>query len=150
MILTAHIITGAAVAAKISNPILAIPLALLSHYFLDSLPQTEYTIENIKKGRWNKSFFDFLKVFLDIFFGILIVTLFSSNNPAIFIAAFSAMIPDGITLLSILFPQNKSIMQHQKLHKAVNDIYDSETKRKPPILGILVQIIVVLAAISLL
>ena len=142
MILTAHLLAGAAVASKISNPSLALPLALLSHYFLDSLPQYEYSITNIKEKR--------CRVFLDIFFGISLIYLFSDKNPIIFIGALSAIVPDGMTLLYILCPNKKLMRLHQKFHKAVNDIYDNEIKRKPPFWGILTQITIVIAAIFLL
>lgn len=38
MTATNHVLTGAVVAATVREPILAIPVALLSHYVLDALP----------------------------------------------------------------------------------------------------------------
>lgn len=38
MIETAHVIVGAAIAAKVANPALALPLALGSHFVLDKVP----------------------------------------------------------------------------------------------------------------
>src|SRR3989338_8701419 len=140
MILTSHLLAGAAIASKISNPFLALPLALLSHYFLDSLPQEEYTITNIHGRRWNKTFPDFLKVFLDIFLGASLIIFFSHNSPVIYIAAFLAIVPDGITLLNRIFPENKLFNQHQKFHRAVNSIFDSKTKKIPFFLGVISQI----------
>lgn len=150
MILTAHLLAGAVVASKISNPLLALPLALLSHYCLDSLPQEEYEIENIKQRRWNKSFFDFIRVFLDISSGILLIGLFSGKSPLIFAAAFLTLVPDGITLLSKIFPKNRLFIQHQKPHKALNDIFDSKNKKISKLWGIFSQIAVILTAILLL
>lgn len=150
MILTPHLLVGAVVASKISNPILALPLALLSHYFLDPLAQKEYQIENIKAKNWSRSFFDFSKVFLDISCGVVLIALFSEKNPVIFIGAFLAIIPDGLTLVNIIFPNNKLIKLHQRFHEAVNSIYYNKIKREPPFLGILAQITVVAAAIFLL
>lgn len=151
MLLTSHIITGAAIASKISNPWLGIPLAFLSHYFLDMIPHDDYSIENIKARRWSRSFFDFAKVFSDIFIGLLLISLFSENNPVIFIGAFSAIIPDGVTLLNKIFPQNKLIIRHQKLHMAVNIIGDRKENKKIPIpLAVFCQIAVIITAISFL
>lgn len=147
MILTPHLLAGAAIASKLSNPFWGLSLAFLSHYFLDLLPQTEYLITNIKMRSWSKSFFDFSKVFLDISSGVLLILLFSDNNPIIFIGAFLAIVPDGLTLVDIIFPNRKLIMRHQKFHKTINNVYDSETKRKSPLGGILMQIIVMLTAI---
>jgi len=51
MILTTHMLAGAAAASKISNPFLALPLALLSHYLCDFLPHNDYSIINIVERR---------------------------------------------------------------------------------------------------
>lgn len=148
MILTPHLLLGAVIGSKISNPFLALPVAVFSHYFLDSLPQKEYSIRNIHEKRWNKALPDFLKVFLDIFIGISLIVLFSDNNPAMLASAFLAIFPDGITLLGRIFSQNKLILLHQKFHQAVNNICDPpENKRIPAFLGIISQVIVVLTAI---
>lgn len=145
MILTPHLLAGAAVAAKISNPILGLFLAFLSHYFLDLLPQREYPIKNIKKRCWNKSFFDFSKVFLDISFGVLLILFFSTNNPLIFIAAFLAILPDGSTLIFLIFPKNKILAIHQSFHQKINQL--GENKKIPVFWKIFCQILVVLMAI---
>lgn len=148
MVLTCHLLTGAAIASRISNPILTLPLAFLSHYLLDLLPHKDYSITNIKEKRWNKAFFDFSKVFLDIFLGILLISLFSENAPIIFIGALSAIVPDGITFMAILFPQNKLWIQHQKLHKVLNSIGDAEANKKIPYLwGFFSQITIIFLTI---
>src|SRR3989344_8377526 len=115
MILLVHMLVGAAVASYIKNPILAIILAFLSHYFLDFIPHSEYNIENIKKKQWNKSLPDILKLALDFFSGILSILLFSSRQPVIFIAAFFAILPDGLTFLSY-FSKNKFLELHKNFH----------------------------------
>lgn len=148
MILTVHLLTGAAIASKISNPLWVIPLAFLSHYFLDLLPQAEYSIKNVRERYWQKSFLDFFKVFLDVATGILLIFFFSKNALLIFIAAFFAILPDGFHLLAILFPGDRLLTWHQRLHKAIN--YISENKKIPAFWGILSQIVVVVITISLL
>jgi len=145
MILICHLLAGAAIGANISNPVLALCLALLSHYFLDILPQLEYSIRNIQGGHWHKSFFDFFKVFLDIAFGILLILLFSKNTPLIFAAAFIAILPDGFTLLNIILRKNKLLNKHQQFHQKINSI--GENKKIPLFWKIFVQILVVLIAI---
>lgn len=149
MILTCHLLAGAAVASRISNPFLALPLAILSHYFLDSLPHVEYPIKNIQGNQWKKSFFDFLSIFLDILFGIMLINLLSGNNLIIFAAAFLAASPDVITLLGKFLFKNKLIILHQKFHIALNNIGE-RNKKIPKSWGILTQIIIALTAIFLL
>lgn len=145
MILTAHLLTGAAIASKISNPLLVLPLALLSHYFLDFLPQYEYSIKNIKERHWGKSLFDFSKVFLDITFALLLIRLFSESTPLIFAAAFLAILPDGFHLLTIIFYKNKLLNVHWGLHNKINTF--SENKKIPIIGKIFSQILIVIMAI---
>ena len=144
MILTTHMLAGAAAASKISNPFLALPLALLSHSLCDFLPHNDYSIINIVERRWNKTHRHFVKIFLDISLGTLLILLFSDNNPIIFAGAFIAIVPDGITLLSKIFPQNKLAALHQVFHALVNKVGDLDGNKKIPVFwGILSQIIIV-------
>lgn len=154
MLWTPHLLAGAAIAAKISNPFIFLPLAFLSHYFLDSLPQEEYSIMNIQEKRWNKTFWDFFKVFLDFSLGILLILLFSDRSQIIFAGAFLAISPDGVTFLQLFITQNKLINQHQKIHvkiqKAINGVFYSKNKEIPIFWGIFSQTAVILIAIFLL
>ena len=121
MILICHLLVGAAIASNIQFTPLALFLAFLSHYFLDVFPQHEYSIKNIKGGRWNKSFWEFAKVFLDISSGIFLILLFSENTLLIFTAAFLAIVPDGFTLLTVIFNKNKLLNKHQQIHYKINN-----------------------------
>ncbi len=115
MILLAHMLLGAAIGAKIHNPYLAILLALLGHYFLDLFPHIEYSIDNIKSKDWKKTLPDVIKVFIDFSLALLIIFLFSNNQPLVYVCALVAIIPDGFTLIS-------SIMEHNilKLHDRIH------------------------------
>ncbi len=144
MLLTPHILTGAVIITSIQNPILGLILVFLSHYFLDLLPQREYSIDNIKQRNWKKSLPDFLKVFSDIFLGLLIVFLITDYTYLILIAAFISILPDGFSLLYYIFPKSKLLEKHLKFHAAVNFALGKKTF---PLWGIFSQIIVALAAI---
>ncbi len=50
---TPHVLLGAAIAAKVSDPILAMPLALMSHFVLDVIPHwnPHFYTETQKNGR---------------------------------------------------------------------------------------------------
>jgi hypothetical protein len=106
MILLVHLLLGALIGQKISSPILAIILALLSHYLLDLIPHTEYRVENIVNKQWQRMLPEIIKVFLDFCLGILLMILFSKNYPIIYICAFFAILPDGLSVLSIIFKNN--------------------------------------------
>jgi hypothetical protein len=119
MILTVHLLTGAALASKIQPLSLAFILSFLSHYFLDFLPHPdEYSINNIKTKKWRNTFPDFLKIGLDISVGLLIVYIFSGKQPAIYFAALLAGLPDFFTFLSLFFPRR--LAWHEKLHKKIH------------------------------
>ncbi len=129
MILLAHLLLGAAIGTAVKNPILAVILALLSHYLLDLLPHIEYPIENIKQKQWHKARKDFFKVAVDIISGIILILLFSKNYPIIYICAFFAILPDGFSLLSLTFP-NKIFSKHDYFHtKKVHHLKDKKISR---------------------
>ncbi|MBI3631686.1 MAG: hypothetical protein HY219_02370 [Candidatus Staskawiczbacteria bacterium] len=115
MILSAHLLLGAAIASKIKYVPMAIILALLSHYFLDLIPHIEYSIKNIKEKQWRKSAPDIARVFLDFLFGMLLVLIFSNNQPLIYVCAIVALIPDSLTVISSIFP-NKALSMHDEIH----------------------------------
>jgi hypothetical protein len=119
MILIAHLLLGAAIGQKISNPFLAVILAIMSHYFLDIFPHTEYPIENIRNNQWRKALPDILSVILDFFLGVVLIFLFSKNNPIIYICGFFAIMPDGLTVLNSFF-QNKILQAHNKFHEKIH------------------------------
>ena len=79
MILTPHLLIGAAIGAKTHNLGLIIILGLLSHLVLDRIPHWDYSnpgISNFKKTKDLKRFiFDLLKIVIDGVIGIIIVFL---------------------------------------------------------------------------
>lgn len=145
MLLTPHLLVGVAIITNVQNPALGLVLVLLSHYFLDCFPQQEYSIKNIRGRRWNKSLPDFLKIFTDIALGLSVVFLTTGYSLFIFIAAFFAILPDGLTLLHCIFPTNRPLKKHIKIHTAINAV--CENKRLPASLGVISQIAVTAIAI---
>jgi hypothetical protein len=119
MILLVHMIFGAAIGSAVKSVPIAIILAILSHYFLDTLPHIEYDVGNIKAGNWQRAVPDILKVTLDFCAGILLIFVFSKNQPIIYICAFLAILPDGFTILNYLFP-NKISDAHDKFHEKLH------------------------------
>ena len=148
MLLTPHILTGVAIITLVQNPILGLIFVLLSHYFLDLFPQTEYTIKNIRTGQWSESLSDFLKVFLDIAFGLMIVFFLTGYSPLILLAGVVSLFPDGLTILHCIFPANSLLSKHLKIHAAINAV--CENKRIPAFWGIVSQVLIVAVAIYLL
>jgi len=115
MVLTPHFVFGAAIGTLVKNPLLAILLAFLGHYILDSIPHVDYPIENIKKKQWRNVFPEILMVMTDFFIGILIIFMFSDNQPIVYMCAFFSVLSDGLNLLGLYYP-NKILNAHTKLH----------------------------------
>ncbi len=139
---------GAVVGAKVKNIPLAILLALLCHYFLDLFPHVEYSITKIKDKTWNKALPDFLKVLLDFLLGIFIISLFSKNQLMIYLCALVAIIPDGFTLLSSVFP-NRILKFHDAIHTG-KIIHYFKYKKISNVWRIATQVITVIVCIILL
>ena len=148
MLLTPHILVGVAIIILVHNPILGLIFILASHYLLDLLPHAEYSINNIKSGQWKKSSPDFLWAFLDMTLGMIIVFLTVGFTPLILIAVFVAIFPDGLSILYGIFPSNKALIKHNKIHMAINSI--CENKKIPIFWGIVSQVLVMAIAIYLL
>ena len=147
MILTPHLLLGAAIASKIEYAPLAIILAFLSHYLLDLIPHIEYSIDNIEKNQWQKSLPDISRVFLDFSFGILLILIFSNNQPIIFACAFFAILPDGLSLLNYSF-SNKILKIYGNIHQ--KKIHFLKHKKISFSWRILSQLLVILISIFLL
>jgi hypothetical protein len=122
MILTSHILSGAALGANIRNPYLAAASAVALHFILDLFPHGDYL--NKKSG-----IREFWKVAIDLFFGFAIIgaillskdVLGHDTLQNVLIGIFFSLLPDGITFLywkmGIKFL--KPIYDfHQNLHRA--------------------------------
>ncbi len=145
MILSVHFLVGAVIAQKFSNPILGLSFAFISHYFVDFLPHWQYSVKSIYKKLWQKSFFDFLKIFLDISLGALFVFIFSKNIFWALAGGFSALLPDFFSFLFLIFPKNVFIEKHYRFH--INKINLPLNKKCPVLLGFLVELSIAILAI---
>jgi hypothetical protein len=148
MVLTVHILIGAAVAEKTGNPILGLLFAFLSHYLMDAIPHQEYSIRGIEEGRWKNSSKNFLKIFLDILIGFFLITIFSKNYFLAFLGGFSAILPDILTFLYFIFPKIKPLHLLSKFHKKTH--WFKNYKIKIPLFwGIFTQVLILFLAISI-
>ena len=139
MILLVHMLFGAAIGSTVNNFYLAVILAFLGHYFLDTFPHVEY-LDSVESSIQKKSGHDVMKVLLDFLIGIFIIFLFSKNHPIIYICALIAIIPDGLTVISKLFP-NKLSLLHDKIH------YLTKQKNFPKFWKITMQVLAVIISI---
>ena len=104
MILSLHTTAGAVLASNCGNIWQVILLGIVSHYFLDSLPHVEYKIKNIQTGNLKKAAKEFVKIFIDLSIGLIIILYLIKNKSfdrsvLILIGSFFALIPDGLLFL---------------------------------------------------
>ena len=147
MILIVHIIFGSAIGSLVNNVPLAIISAILSHYALDLIPHLDYPVKNFSEKQWRKSLPEFSRIFFDFFAGILLIYLFSKNQPIIYICGFIAATPDALTALKYAFPGNKILEAHYRLHEKLHFL---KNKKISNFWRILSQAVVVMASIMLL
>lgn len=145
MILAPHIFVGAAIASRVSNPILGIVFAFLSHYLIDAIPHTDYTIEHAAQRQINfPALKEFLLAFFDIMGGLTLVYLLTSGGARdqlyLLVSGFAAALPDSLHVSRYILPARyvNLLNSGHRLH--------SKYKNPPMILGVLTQIGVVLIA----
>jgi hypothetical protein len=132
MILLVHMLFGVAIASLVKNPYLAILLAFLSHYFLDFFPHVEYPINNLKNlknllslKKRDRAFLvmntkkilpEFLSVVFDFLLGLFFVFILTNKSLIIFLCAIVSIVPDGLSVVSVFFP-NKILKMHDTFHR---------------------------------
>jgi len=119
MTATGHAIIGTLIAAKIGNPVLAIPIAIVSHVVIDTVPHWD-TATNRKNKSFKKLFWQsFLDVILGFILSYLIVfSLFPKTNLIyVFIMIIAAQLLDWVTALYYFFriKSFKCVYSFQKL-----------------------------------
>ena len=97
MILTPHILSGAAVASQISNPFAMMIAAMAVHHILDMIPHWDYEIHSSRRRAAQK-------IALDIAIAGIITLLFIWNLPLekqfhILLGGFFGVLPDGFLFL---------------------------------------------------
>ena len=144
MILFVHLLCGAAIAVLVKPLWLALILAFLSHYVLDALPHWEYSVALIEEKVWNKSLRDFLKVLLDISLGYLVLFSLGRDASGILLAAFAAIVPDGLTFLNIV-GDGKILSWLQEAHEKIH-----YSKKTAPFWRYFFPLLIILAAVAVL
>ncbi len=100
MILTPHILIGAAIASKIPN-VWGLILAFLSHFVLDAIPHLEYSIKGIKRFERRQFFRSLAKVELDFCLGVMIFAFVATDLSSVrviygLLGIVAAVLPDGL------------------------------------------------------
>lgn len=143
-----HAVVGAAIALKLGNPALVVPLAIASHFVLDPIPHWNphlYT-EMKKKGKVSNASKAFIAgdVLLSLIFGFFIASLALPDMKLfmiVLLGAFCAVLPDLVKspfyLLGIKTPLIKKYVEAER----------SVQGNSSPFVGIITQLLVITAAL---
>lgn len=156
MTLTTHAVAGAAIAGTLSAyPVLALPLAFLSHFLLDAIPHWDYDLKSAKKFvgestgvelSFGKDFLiDVLRVGTDLSLGLvlagLVFYIIGDKQIGILVlaGALVAVLPDFMQFAYGKL-KTKSLAYFQSWH---NYFHASLRLDNKPVLGILSQVLIV-------
>lgn len=149
MLVTCHLLTGAAISSTLVSPALSLPAAFLSHFILDALPHLEATTFTSKKE--GQDYYptkkEILYIGLDVLVGLfaLLFLYLKFTNPLILFGAFFAILPDLIDNIPWWYWIRK-IPGFRQFHKFHNKIH-FDLKREFWYWGIPFQVALIGAAI---
>lgn len=135
MLLTPHSLTGATIAVLIPNPFISIPLALGSHFILDSIPHWQETLYP-----YNPNKFTWIRIPIDVALGLYMVFWITQSHAniasTIWVTAIAANIPD-IDSVAVIIP----IFFKNKLFKKYWDFHCKIQRETSSYLGLVPQLI---------
>lgn len=106
MLTTPHAVAGATIGVLLPNPLLAIPVAVASHFVLDSIPHWQETLAPYVPT--NKTY---IRIPLDIALALILVSLVAhwnyQDHTLIWLCALFANIPD-LDSLVVIIPRLKT------------------------------------------
>lgn len=138
MTATSHALVGAAIAAKIADPAIALPIAFVSHFIFDKLPHWDIMTE-ADKGNYKAIF---IKSTLDVLFGFGLIFLLFGFSPLILLGAFAAQLPDWLEVPALLGFKFSPFELNYRFQHWVHDVGFNSRLKAP--WGVITQLIVVL------
>ena len=113
-----HMVFGSLVAVTVNEPVIAVPVALASHFLLDAIPHYG---NNPRAALGSRAFN--IRLLLDILACILVMSIFLSLNPInptlILICAFFAVLPDIFWPFALVVKHKGPIWEFFKFHKNI-------------------------------
>lgn len=127
MFLTVHAVAGEVAAQSLSvSPVWAFIIGFISHFFIDALPHGDEDLG--APHQHNLVRFLVLLTLLDLSIMALVQAFLWKagliTNPAVLLAAFGAMLPDGLQVPDIIFPKGPAIFGwYRKAHERFHNIF---------------------------
>lgn len=143
MTASAHAIVGAAIATRIANPLIGLPLAFLSHFAGDKVPHWDPMTNHNTKTRERI----ILETILDVMLGFALVTLLfvlpHKQDPLyLYLAMITAQLPDWLETPQTIFHKDFFFSRpNYRLQKWVHDVGFDSRAQAP--WGIISQVVVV-------
>ena len=149
MLITPHLLTGAAIGATNLSPAISFTLAFLSHFVLDAIPHLESTTfyKDKRKKIDEPVREEYYYAAVDAVIGIAIIFLiyFYFQNPLVLWGAFFGILPDIIDNVPLWYGIRKFPVFHQ-LHQ-LHDFIHFDLKKKYWVWGLISQLIIIAAAL---
>ncbi|MBI1755170.1 hypothetical protein HY250_04290 [Candidatus Azambacteria bacterium] len=145
MIITPHVLAGAALGTQISNPVLLAVYATISHHVLDMVPHWDYDILSSKKTGARKIAFDIALSGI-VTFALIWNLPFQTQAHALW-GGFWGILPDGFLAL-YLFSDKKYFPRYAQLHNFFHRLIIPKGHAPHFAIGLGTQIIAVLAALN--
>lgn len=105
MLVAPHVAVGAALGAVIGNPLVVVPLSIISHFVLDAVPHWQETLAPYQPTKKT-----FIRIPIDVTIGLIVVLLALQAQPqhalAIWLGAVFASAPD-LDVIVIAYPKLK-------------------------------------------
>ncbi|MBI3559203.1 hypothetical protein HY085_02300 [Candidatus Gottesmanbacteria bacterium] len=143
MTASGHAVVGAAIATLIPNPVVSLPVALVSHFVCDKIPHWDVMTDK-NKTKTQILFQSALDVLLGFaLVGLIFIYFLQVSNPAIILlGAFTAQLPDWLELPYFVFGKHYPVFyQNYRIQSWIHDVWFDARLQAP--WGIVTQIIVV-------
>jgi hypothetical protein len=113
-----HTVFGSLVAVTINEPALAIPIALASHFVLDTIPHygNDPKIPNGSKAYKLRVVADFVASLLIL---LLFISLHPPNTALLLVCAFAAVAPDALWPLALKIKHTGPLWAFFRFHKGI-------------------------------
>ncbi len=144
MLTTPHSVTGAAIATIFPNLAVAIPVSLVAHFILDTIPHWQEVIKKPYKPIKTTYF----RLPADIILAVLLVWLIAKNHPTISTVIWSSALvsnlPDLDVVATNFLPQ---LLQKSSVFKRYYDWHCRIQKETKSLIGIFTQVAVIIAGL---
>lgn len=142
MLITPHILVGAAIAKTFPNPLIFVPLSLASHLVLDAIPHWQETLYPYKPTRAT-----WVRIPLDLLLGISILLSLNSVrsiDASIWTGALAGVLPD---LDSIFYLEKFSKLRKNSIVTKWLSFHEGIQRETNKFIGLFSQIAIVILSL---